>query len=166
MACLRRHNITLEDEWRREKNRQREMRERAYAFFKCVYAKAALIKAHSPNGRAATDNGAGKGTVKCAPSLHSRFPFTFLHSANLCWITGGVFNSVFVVLSRSPVQSCDARNCDFVLRAPSDHFAWIDAFIFQYLNILVARIILKYVYMRKCKINCYLIYMTVFWLYR
>lgn len=150
MACSRRHDITLEDEW----NRKREHMHFSSAFTQRRHSLRLIRQTAAPQQIT------GRGTVKCAPPLH--FPFTFLHSANLCWITGGVFNSVFVVLSRSPVQSCDARNCDFVLR---DHFAWIAAFIFQYLNILAA-IILKYVYMRKCKINCYLIYMTVFRLYR
>jgi len=147
-----------------ERNRKRKMREREHMHFSSAYATAVLIKAHSLNSQTAADYSVR--TVKCVPSLHSRFPFTFLHSTNLRWITGGVFNSVFVVLSRSPVQSCDARNCDFALCAPSDRFAWIDAFIFQYLNIPTARVILEYVYTRKCKINCYLIYMTIFWLYR
>jgi len=60
------------------------------------------------------DYGAGKGTVKCVPSLHSRFPFTFLHSANLRWITSGVFNSVFVVLSEiasSIMRRAELRFC-------------------------------------------------------
>lgn len=106
MACSRRHDITLEDARQRKR---RVKRERAYAHF----SSAPTQRRHSlrliRQTAAPQITMQAKGQRNVCLSLHSRFPFTFLHSANLRWITGGVFNSVFVVLSRLPVQSCDAE---------------------------------------------------------
>lgn len=159
------HDITLEDAPQRKRREMRETIESICSFFKCFYATAALIKTHSPNGRAAADYGAGKGTAKCVS-------FSIIHVSRLRFCIRRIYAELLAACLiqcswsyRDRQFNHATRNCDFVLRALSNRFAWIDAFIFQYLNIPTTRIILEYVYTWKCKINCYLIYMTIFRLY-